>query len=185
MRRTLLLAVLLAAYVAVSMRGRVDGFWRRGQFDPFLPQARAVEQRVGEGRFADALPLAESLRRSYPDEPLIAYWRGRINGGLGNAQAEADAWEDYVRLSGSPEEACPALPEAYAHLHREADALAAYERCARFDADDPDRLTDLGDAYLHAGRVPEAARQYERASILDPHNPFLARRLADLRGATR
>lgn len=166
--------------MAVALSGWAGDLWRRGQFDPFLPLARTVEQRVGEGRFAEALSLAGDLQRTYPGEPLIAHWLGRIHHGLDNAQAEASAWEQYVRLSPTPGEACPALPEAYARLGRGGDALTAYERCARFDPDDGDRFIDLGDAYARAGRTAEARQAFDRARQIDPDNPPIATRLAKL-----
>ena len=172
--------MLLAAYVAVALRGWAGDLWRRGQFDPFLPLSRTVEQRVGERRFAEALPLASDLQRLYPREPLIAYWLGRIHHGLDNAQAEAKAWEEYVRLSPTPGEACPALPEAYTRVGRSPDALTAYERCAQFDPDDGNRFMDLGEAYSRAGRSVEARRAFDRARDLDPDNPLIVARMAGL-----
>ena len=182
MSRTLLLAALTAVYLAAGLWGRLGALVSPHRFDPFLPLARAVELRIGAGRFAEALPLAASLARTYPDEPLIAFWRGQIQHGIGDGAAEAAAWEDYVRLSPAPGEACPALPEAYTRARREADSLAAYERCAAFAPDDPDRLADLGDAYARAGRPRDALAAFSRAAALDGDNPSLVARLSALGG---
>jgi tetratricopeptide (TPR) repeat protein len=180
MKPTFVLATLLAAYVAVGLRGYAKEVADAGRFDPFLPLARAVEWRIGERRFAEALPIARRLRQIYPAEPLVAYWLARIHHGLEAPQAEAAAWEDYIRLSAAPEEACPSLPEAYARLGRAAESLAAYERCARLsaeDGEDSDRLLDLAEAYGRAGQAADARRTLERAHSLDPDNPLIRERL--------
>ena len=46
-------------------------------------------------------------------------------------------------ISTTPAEACPSLPEAYAAAGQADAALAAYERCARYDPDDPERLETI------------------------------------------
>ena len=134
MCRALLLAALLAAYVAAGLRSAAGELVRAGRYDPFLPAARALEHRVEEGRFAEALPLALDLARAFPSEPEVAFSLARVHHGLHDAAAEAAAWEQYVTLSSTPGEACPALPEAYAAAGRADDARAASARCAGFDA---------------------------------------------------
>jgi Flp pilus assembly protein TadD len=176
-RRTLLLLFLLAVYLAPTVRSMAGEFFRRGAFDPFLPAARALEQRIGEGRFADALPLAHALERTYPHEAQVAFWLARIHHGLNDAKSEAAAWEQYITLSEAPGEACPALPEAYARAGQETESLRAFERCAQFAPDDPEEFIDLGDAYARHGRERDARAAFERAADLDPENPDIHRRL--------
>jgi tetratricopeptide (TPR) repeat protein len=177
-RRLLLLIALLACYLASGLRPMVAAFARRGAFDPFLPAARALEQRVAEGRFGEALALAIDLDRAYPDEPEIALQFARVYRGLGDAANEIGAWERYAQVSQAPAEACPALPQAYARVGRAADALTAYERCATFDPEAADRLIDLGDAYASAHRWDDALEQYQKASRIDPDDPEIAARIA-------
>ena len=111
-RRTLLLVLLLALYLASDVRSLLGGFVSRGTFDPFLPAARAIEQRIADGRFTEALPLAIDLERAYPGEPQIAWWFARVHHGLQDPVSEAAAWERYVESSPAPGDACPAWPEA-------------------------------------------------------------------------
>jgi tetratricopeptide (TPR) repeat protein len=176
-KRTLLLLALLLAYAWTALQGLVLGALHRNRFDPFLPLGRRLEQRVEEGRFADALPIALELEKTYPEEPLIAYWIGRIRNGLGDRAAEAAAWERYVAISSTPEEACPAWPEAIAATGHAAAALDAFARCAAFDATDADRLVDFGDAQLGAGRMDDARATFLRAAVIDPDNPLITSRL--------
>lgn len=180
MRRTLLLITLLCAYSAFAFRGVARNVLQRGAFDPFLPLARVVEQRIGDSRFAEALPVALELQHAYPTEPLVAYWLARIHHGLNDSAAEAQAWERYVVLSPAPADACPAWPEAYARLHR-TEVVSTYERCAGFAPEDADLLLDLGDTYAAEGRRDDARAAFERAARLEPDNPLPNRRLAALR----
>lgn len=183
MRRTFLLILLLAIYLASPVRSLVGGVVRRGAFDPFLPAARALEQRIGEGRFADALPLAHELERTYPRDEQVAFWLAGVHHGLNDSSSEAVAWERYMTLSAAPEEACPGLPEAYARAGKPAESLQAYERCAAFDDPDVVRLVDLAEAYARAHRTRDAIAQYERAASIDPGDRNLVSRMTALRGA--
>jgi tetratricopeptide (TPR) repeat protein len=176
MKRTVLLVALLLAYAWTALHGIVGEALQR-KFDPFLPLARRLELQVEEKRFADALPLALDLEKTYPSEPMIAFWIGRIRNGLGDRRVEAAAWEHYIAISSTPSEACPALPEAYAAAGQGDRALDAYARCAGFDASDADRLVDLGDAQLRAGRARDALTAFRRAAAIDPDNPLIVRRL--------
>src|SRR5262249_7628106 len=136
-RRALLLLALLAAYLAVGLRPVAGELVQRGRYDPFLPAARALEHRVEEGRFVEALPLALDLRRSFRSEPEVALLLARVHHGLGDPVNEASAWETYVTLSSTPAEACPALTEAYARAGRRDAAQTASARCDDFERRDP------------------------------------------------
>ena len=131
MTRSTLLVALLAAYAAVFLPRAVRTSGRAG-FDPLQPRPRSVEELIVAKRFADALPLATELRAAFPDEPLVAYWLARINGGLDQPLAEADAWDAYVSLSNAPQEACPSWPRALSQANLQDRARAATERCAAF-----------------------------------------------------
>ena len=176
-RRTLLLVVLLLIYGVFAFRGVLRGVVHRGAFDPLQPLARTVETRIGEQRFAEAMPVALELQQAYPNEALIAYWLAEIHHGLDHPAAEAEMWERYMSLSPAPAEACPALPMAYATLHRKDQALTSFERCAQLTPDDPDALIDVGRAYLAVGRTGDAANAFERAAAIDPDNPLPKRYL--------
>ena len=178
LRRPAVLAALAAVYVVVGFRSLIGEIFRRDAFNPFLPPARALELRLEDGRFAEALPLALDLDRAYPHEPQIAMWLARVHHGLNDAAREADAWESYVGLGTAPAEACPALPEAYARAGKPSDALRAYERCTTFAPNDAEAVIDLGDAYARERRWHDACAQYTRAAELDPDNPLPAARLS-------
>jgi tetratricopeptide (TPR) repeat protein len=181
-RRSTLLIALLTLYLASALGPTIAERMRRGAFDPFMATARALDERVAAGRYREALRLAIELEHAYPHEPQIPWMLARIHHGLEDAVSEAAAWERYVATSAAPDEACPALPEAYERAGRRAESLRAYEQCARFDPQDAEPLIDLGEAYARAGRPTDAAAAFERADQLDPDNPVPSRRLHALAG---
>jgi tetratricopeptide (TPR) repeat protein len=179
---TVLLLALLLGYATIFVRPPTGGFRLRAEFDPFGARPRLVEQLIVAKKFKEALPLAEELRRSFPNEPQIASWLGVVQHELNNAQAEANAWEDYQRLSPAPVLACPNLPEAYRRLGDAQRAVASYERCRSLDPENPDRISDLADAYSAFGRSSETIELYREAAALDPYNPMLAEKVSALIG---
>jgi tetratricopeptide (TPR) repeat protein len=176
-KETCLLALLLALY-SLSSCGMPGMLGSRGgsRFDPLAPRPHAIERLVVAKRFAEALPLVTELRGSFPREPLVTLWLATVEQGLGHWQAEASAWEDYLRLSpdsSSDFEACPSLPQAYERAGQIAMSLSSYQRCVQLDETDPARHLDLGAAYERAGRSADALVSFRRAAELDPENPVL------------
>jgi tetratricopeptide (TPR) repeat protein len=177
---TWLLLGLFLGYATVFIRLPTSGYGLHPAFDPLAPRPRIVEQMIVAKQFARALPLVVELRRTFPSEPQIIAWLAMIHRGLSAPRAEASAWEDYVRISGTPAVACPALPEAYARLGDERQALAAYERCVAFDPREPDRLFDLANAYRRSNLTSAALELYRQAASLDPYNPALSQQLSSV-----
>jgi tetratricopeptide (TPR) repeat protein len=182
---TTLLVVLFLGYAAVFVRVPAAGLRLRPVFDPFEPRPRLVEQLIVAKQYAKALPLAQELRVSFPNEPQIASELATIFRGLNDSEAEASAWEDYLRASGAPAVTCPALPEAYRRAGDPQQALKSYERCLALDPQNADRMFDLADAYERAGRSSEALELYRRAAGLDPFNPVVTSRIASLTAGAR
>lgn len=176
---TVVIAALALCYGAV-----LGGWSRRPRvFDPLDTEPHAVEELIVAGRFAEALPRIEALRRRHPGEWLPTMWLARAHEGLGQWPAAAAAWEEFVHQSPAPADSCPSLPRAYEQAGDPDRALAAYERCARFDPSDPGPIADLGAAYLARGRTAAAAAAFGAAIDLAPDDPALRRRAATLAAA--
>jgi tetratricopeptide (TPR) repeat protein len=162
------------------------GFWLSiGQsfdrpFDPLSPRGRYVETAIETGRFADALPVALSIREAFPDQPHVSYWLAEIYRGLDRPRDEADAWDTFVSMRSARAAACPAWPQAHARAGHDEAALHAYQECVAFAADDPERLIDLADALAAQRKLDEARAAYARAAALDRADPRPAIRLRDL-----
>jgi hypothetical protein len=98
--RAALLLALLTAYAAATVRPVLVAGSGRG-FDALAPESRFVERAIGEHRFAEALPVAQELRRVHASEPLAAYWLATIYQGLGRAAEARAALDDFERLTGA------------------------------------------------------------------------------------
>lgn len=176
--RNATLAVVVAGYGALWLSIGQSSFDRR--FDPLSPAGRHVEQAIESGQFADALPVALSLEESFPNQPQIWYWLAEIHHGLSQPGAEADAWSNFVSMSPARAAACPQWGAAHARAGHEAEAIDAYQQCASFAPDDPERLIDLADALASRRRNEAARAAYLRAATLDRSDPRLALRLRAL-----
>ena len=180
-----MLVVLFLGYASVFVRVPAAGLGTRQVFDPFDPRPRLIEQLINAKQYAKALPVTQALRISFPNEPQIVAELASIFRGLNDSKAEAAAWEDYLRVSGAPAVACPALPEAYRRLGDLRQALRADERCLALDPQNADRLFDLADAYERSNRSSEAIALYRQAAALDPFNPVVKARIASVTASTQ
>lgn len=169
--RRLVLAILLVGYAGLFVQFPTIG--RLREFEPLDARGRQAESAIEEGRFVDALPIVRELARQHESDPVVAYWLAEVHRGLGQHEEEARAWQHVLDLTGSPEFACPSLPEAYARAGDQARALDAYEHCASAAVDDPERWLDLGTAYAAAHRDRDAAAAFDKSRLLDDSNPRL------------
>jgi tetratricopeptide (TPR) repeat protein len=176
--RFLLLIALLAAYAAAGLN--LSRPSTASAFDPLEARGRHVELAIEEGRFAEALPVALDLQRAYEAEPVIAYWLTEIYRALDRPQQEAEAWQTFLRHGGSPEDACPALPDAYARAGDSDRALRELEQCVRVAPDDPERLIDLAEAQAGRHDVADAIATYEKAVAKDPNDRRILRQIERL-----
>jgi tetratricopeptide (TPR) repeat protein len=171
------LAVLVAGYGGFWLSIGQSSFDHR--FDPLSPSGRHVELAIETGRFADALPVALSIREAFPEQPNVSYWLAEIYRGLDRPRDEAVAWDTFVSLTpGSA--ACPAWPQAHARAGHDQAALRAYQQCVAFAPEDPERLIDLADALAAHRKLDEARAAYARAAALDRADPRPALRLREL-----
>lgn len=179
MKRTALLALLLVAYAGMFGRRLVTN---TREMNPVSPQAREIERALADDQYERALLLAKELQTLHPDEPLVELWLAQTYRGLSRFADEAKAWERFIEIGSAPEEACPWIAYAYSNGGKDQTPLnpAAFERCARLDPRDPERLRGLGDALDGAGKLEEALAVYRRAVEMDPRNPAIARQVERL-----
>jgi Flp pilus assembly protein TadD len=185
--RTAVLGALLAAYALTflpraALRAAPEGGAR---FDPLTPQGRHVEEAIETARFADALPGVLDLQKAHPNDPQVLYWLAETYRGLDRRRDEAAAWESYIQHSSAPQFACPSIGESYARAGNVEASLGAFERCATYDPQNPQRLMDLGAALAAARRIPDAVAAYRKAAALDPLDPRPERQIHDLQAGTR
>jgi tetratricopeptide (TPR) repeat protein len=176
--RSATLAVLVAGYGSLWLSIGQSSLDRR--FDPLNPRGRHVEEAIAAGRFADALPVALSIRETFPEQPQVWYWLAEIYHGLDRPRDEAAAWDTFVSATTARPAACPEWPQAHARAGDEQAAVRAYEQCVGFAPDDPERLIDLADVLASRRQMDAARAAYARAAALDRTDPRAALRLREL-----
>jgi hypothetical protein len=126
----LVLAGVAAAYAAVLWPATPGETARRA--DPFSPEVRAIERALRTGDAMVALQLIAAVRQQFPDDPFLFYLDATGYRALGRWADEAAAWDRYLRLSDSPELACPAIVDAYARAGLRDRAEERDRTCAVF-----------------------------------------------------
>lgn len=115
-----------------------------------------------------ALEPTSALVERFPDQQVFAERLARIYAALDRPAEEAAAWERFLRVSPTPEDACPAVAEAYYRAGVHARSLAASIRCRDFDPLSGELNYYLGRAYERAGQPDEARAAYEEALRVEP-----------------
>ena len=73
----------------------------------------ASRDEFAAGRWAEALAPTRALVERFPTQQVYSDRLARIYFHLGKPADEAAAWEQFVKSSPTPEDACPALAQAY------------------------------------------------------------------------
>lgn len=118
--------------------------------------AERLELLLGEGREAEALPLAERLARDFPDNAVFLERAATLSGKAGRLEEAADLWGRCEQVSPSPGDAAVALGRTLRDLGRRDEALAAFQRAL---AAEPSN----SEFRFHLGRAQEAEGRYELA----------------------
>jgi len=119
-------------------------------------------------RFEEARPLAESMVKEFPNNPIYLRRLAEIQGELGHPKEEADAWERFMKVSPTPAEAFPALGNAYRRQGQVRLAIDAFERGVALEPKNSELLFHLGRAYEYGKAYPKALETYKRACQLNP-----------------
>ncbi|MEK6631289.1 MAG: hypothetical protein AABY89_11195, partial [Acidobacteriota bacterium] len=85
------------------------------------------------GRYEAALAPLLDLNRTTPNSAIVIGRLAKTYGHLGRPRDEAQLWEQYLTLSPTPIDACPALPKAYEVQGLADKAFGAYQRCYALD----------------------------------------------------
>jgi len=131
---------------------------------------RASREEFGAGRWERALEPTRALVDHFPSQQVYSDRLARIYHELGQPVEEAAAWEQFIRSASTPQDACPALGEAYLRAGRGDASLNAFERCRDFDTASAEAWFYLGQAYRRDGRIDDAIRTFEGALRVDPQH---------------
>ena len=132
--------------------------------------AGKVKSLIAGGRYKEALKPAKSLVEAYPDSGIYLGRLATVYHFLEMPREEAAAWERFMSVDPTPEEACAHLDHDYAALHDRAAQRQAAERCLALDPRNPDFLATLGRWHEMAGEFKDAAELYDRGAKLAPQD---------------
>ena len=115
-----------------------------------------------------ALQPTTMLVDKFPNQQVFAERLAKIYAGLDKAGDEASAWERFLRVSPTPQDACPSVAEAYWRAGDKEKSLDASVRCRDFDPMSGELNYFLGRAYERAGKPGEARAAYKEALRVEP-----------------
>ncbi len=121
--------------------------------------ARESDELARAGRTDEAIDDLHKLRAVYPQNHIYIRRLAMLYGKIGRRREEAELWEEFMKVAPTPEEACPALGEAYRKQDLIDRALDAHQRCLEINPKN-------SDAYFFLGHVHELERHADRAREL-------------------
>lgn len=83
---------------------------------------------------------------------------------------EARLWQEFMRKSPDPQQACPAIGKAYERIGEIGTSIRAFEKCAALEPDNPDILIPFAHALQAKSDFSRAAGLYHQCLLKDPRN---------------
>lgn len=111
--------------------------------------------------------------RSFPEDPNLAYWHGRMRAKLRGFLARPQSVLDSLAGKPETEETLYAKAVALYRLPALDEALAAVDRLIAMRPDDPFYIELKGQILFESGRPAEAVPLYREAARLAPGEPLL------------
>lgn len=157
----------LAVAIVVARLGVAPGDALARQADELSVNAQSV-RAVDTEQWDDALALTLDLVARFGERPdYVARLAGIFNR-MHRPADEIGAWERFMRVSATPQLACPALGRAHRGLGQYDQAIEAFRRCLAADPASVKLVYFVGLGYEWAGQFVEARRQYSRAIAMAP-----------------
>lgn len=120
------------------------------------------------GQYEAALAPLAALRTRTPNSDIVLRRLAKVYGHLDRKREEAEAWEQFMAVSPTAKNACPALPRAYEAMQQADRAFDAYERCYNLEREDPDLVLYFALACERRGDTARALRLYEEGVAIAP-----------------
>jgi tetratricopeptide (TPR) repeat protein len=142
-----------------------------GQPPELVEKSQQAKALMGQGRFAEAVPLYEALVKAVPGNPGLL-----LNLGMAQHMAgqDAAAVAQFRKVLQAAPDAYPALAmggAALMRLGRAGEAIPLLEKAQAMQPGVPAVLEALGDAYFRAGQAAKAAGALEQFAAADRGNP--------------
>lgn len=143
----------------------------RGQPDELARKSAEVRQLMGEGRFAEAIPLCRDLVKALPENPGL-----RLNLGLalhmtGQPREAIPEFERVLKSQPTNFPALLSLGQARLELNDPAAAIGPLEKAVAADPAHVNARGMLASALITVGHAREASAHYRRLTSMTPADP--------------
>src|SRR6266853_6031944 len=141
------------------------------QQDQLALKSRQAKSLLGEGRFAEAIPIYEELVRALPGNPGLRLNLGVAQHMAGRDREAAATLLEVLRVEPNQGPALAMCGASYLRLGDPAKAFGFLERAARVMPQDNDVLQMLADAALMSGKFESASSALRALAKIQPGEP--------------
>lgn len=139
-----------------------------GSNPPPKDQIDRLLQLHAHRRFADALPLAQSLATLHPNTAFLFNFVGVCHSALGQPHLAIPRYKRALQLSPDAADIHINLGDALNALGRPAEAIDCFRRAIELNPVAANAHNNLGSALIAVGAVAEAAESFAAAAKVDP-----------------
>jgi len=162
-RSNLFLPASIAAIFTFAAAGQ--------QQDQFALKSQQAKSLLGQGRFAEAIPLYEELVRALPGNPGLRLNLGMAEHMAGRDREAAATLQEVLRSEPNQGPALAMCGASYLRLGDPAKAFGFLERARRAMPQDKDVLQMLADAALMSGKFGSASSALRALATIEPGEP--------------
>lgn len=146
------------------------------QTNDLAERSHQAKKLMSEGRFAEAIPIYQSLVRAVPGNPGLILNLGMAEQMAGQPRQAIPQFEAVLKLDPENIPALTLIAEAYQNTGKFDSAAATYRKLTALNATDPQSWYGLGKAYESL-----ATSNLASLSKSAPQSPYVAALLADSR----
>lgn len=151
----------LQALSAAPAAGQPDGGLSRKQVDKLTELHR-------QGKFMEAIPLAQSFAALNPDSAFLHNFLGLCHAALGRADKAIPRYQRALELTPDAADILANLGDALSAINHPKEAVACFRRAIDLNLNMARCHNNLGSALIKLGDLAGAAESYARAAEIDP-----------------
>ena len=139
--------------------------------DELADRSRQAKALMGQGKFADAVPIYRELVRVLPKNPGLVMNLGFALDYSGHKREALSEFQKVLQLDPGNAVAMLFLGTTYLELGDAASALGPLEKAVSVNPNEPDAQEALAEACLALKKFERAAEGFQKLSQADPGNP--------------
>src|SRR5580765_1597456 len=141
--------------------------------DELATKSQQAKALMGEGKFADAIPIYRELVRAVPRNPGLVMNLGFALDYSGHKREALSEFQKVLQLDPANTVAMLFLGTTYLELGDAAKALIPLEKAVSANPSDADAQEALAETCLALNKFERAAEGFQKLSQVDPGNPKL------------